>query len=52
MATLSCDLLEILLGGRVGIANLQKEALFADGLAVEFLDNLLADVAGLKTVER
>lgn len=43
------DTLQILLSWSVGIANLEEEALFADGLAVELSDDLIADLTALET---
>jgi hypothetical protein len=52
LTAFSGDTLQVLLGGGVGIANLQKEAFLADGLTVELLDDLFADVARLKAVNK
>jgi hypothetical protein len=46
------DALQVLLSRGIGIANLQKKALLANGLTVELLDDLFADVAGLKAMNR
>jgi hypothetical protein len=46
------DALQVLLSRGIGIANLQKKALLANGLTVELLDDLFADVASLKAVNR
>jgi hypothetical protein len=48
LSALSSDTLQVLLGGGIGIANLKEETLFADGLAMELLDNLFADITGLE----
>lgn len=49
LTTLSGDALQILLGRGVGIANLEKKSFLANWLAMKLLDDLLADVATLKT---
>jgi hypothetical protein len=46
------DALQVLLSRGIGIANLQKKALLANGLTVELLDDLFADVASLKAMNR
>ena len=51
LTAFSGDALQILLSRRVGVTNLQKEAFLANGLAVELLDDLFADVAALKAVK-
>lgn len=50
LTALGSDALQLLLRRRVGIADLHHEALFADGNAVESLDDLLADVTRLETL--
>ena len=50
LSTLSGDALEILLSRNVGIANLKEKALFTNGLTMELLDDLFADVTTLETV--
>jgi hypothetical protein len=52
LASLGSDALQVLLSRGIGIANLQKKAFLTNGLAVELLDNLFADIAGLKAVNR
>lgn len=49
LSTLSSNALEILLSRSVGIADLEQETLLANGLAVELPNDLLTDLAGLKT---
>jgi len=46
------DALQVLLSRGIGIANLQKKALLANGLTVELLDDLFADVASLKAMNK
>jgi hypothetical protein len=46
------DALQVLLSRGIGIANLQKKALLANGLTVELLNDLFADVASLKAMNR
>jgi hypothetical protein len=46
------DALQVLLSRGIGIANLQKKALLANGLTMELLDDLFADVASLKAMNR
>jgi hypothetical protein len=50
LTAFSGDTLEVLLSSGIGIANLQKKTLLANGLTMELLDDLLADVTGLKAV--
>ena len=52
MTAFSGDALQVLLSRGIGIANLQKKALLANGLTVELLDDLFADVASLKAMNR
>jgi hypothetical protein len=52
LTAFSGDALQVLLSRGIGIANLQKKALLANGLTVELLDDLFADVASLKAVNR
>jgi len=49
LTTLSGDTLQILLSRSIGIADLEEKTLFANRLAVELLDDLLADLAALET---
>lgn len=49
LSTLSRDALEILLSRSVGIANLEEKTLFTNGLTVELLDDLFADLTTLET---
>jgi hypothetical protein len=49
LSSFSGDSLEILLSWGVRIANLKEETFFANRLAVELLDNLLADLSGFET---
>lgn len=51
LAALCGDALKILLGRGIGIADLKKKALFADGLTMEVLDDLLAHITALKSRE-
>jgi hypothetical protein len=48
LSALSSYTLQVLLGRGIGIANLKEETFFADGLAMELLDNLFADITGLE----
>lgn len=48
LAALSGDALELLLGWRIGIANVDEEALLPNADAVEFVDDFVADIAGLE----
>jgi hypothetical protein len=48
LAAFSCNFLEVLLSRSVGIANLKQQTLFTDGLAMELIDDLFTDLAGLK----
>lgn len=48
LASLSGDLLQIFLRWRISIANLQKEALIANGLSMQRSDNLIADFTALE----
>lgn len=48
LTALSGDFLQVLLSWSIGIANLKEKTLITDWLAMEFADNLLADVAALK----
>lgn len=50
LAALGGNTLQLLLGRRISVANLHEEALFANGLAMVALDDLLADITGLETV--
>lgn len=50
LSTLSCDTLEILLSRSVCVANLKQKTLFANGLTMELLDDLVADITTLKTI--
>jgi hypothetical protein len=52
LTAFSGDALQVLLSRGIGIANLQKKALLANGLTVELLDDLFADVASLKAMNR
>jgi hypothetical protein len=51
LSAFSSDSLEILLSWCVCIANLEKKALFANGLAVELLNDFLADITALKSIQ-
>ncbi len=51
LSTLGGDTLQILLSRGIRVANLEEKTLFANGLAMEFLDDLLADISGLKSNE-
>jgi hypothetical protein len=51
LSTLRGDSLEILLSWSISIANLKKESLFADRLAMEFSDDLLTDLTRLKSAK-
>ena len=48
LTALSGDFLQVLLSWSVGIAYLKEESLITDWLAMEFADNLLADIAALE----
>jgi hypothetical protein len=48
LSALGCDTLEILLGRSIGIADLKEETLFTNGLTMELLDDLFADIATLE----
>jgi hypothetical protein len=48
LTALGSDALQLLLSRSVGIANLHGEAITLNGLAVELLDDLLANVTRLK----
>lgn len=48
LATLGGDTLELLLGRRVGVANLHQHALVSNGGTMVLLDNLLALLARLE----
>jgi len=50
LTAFGCNALQVLLSRGIGIANLQKKTFLTNGLAVELLDNLFADLAGLKAV--
>lgn len=50
LTALRGDSLQVLLGRSVGIANLEEETFLTNWLAMELLDNLLADVTALKAV--
>ena len=50
LSTLSCDALEILLSRRVCVANLKQKTLFANGLTMELLDDLVTNITTLKAV--
>jgi hypothetical protein len=52
LATFCGDTLEILLCSSVGVANLEKKAFLANGLTMELLDDLFADLTVLKAVHR
>jgi hypothetical protein len=45
------DSLQILLSRSIGIADLKKKTLLANGLAMELLDDLLADITRLEAIE-
>ena len=45
------DSLEILLSRGIGVADLEKKTLLANGLAMELLDDLLADITRLEAIE-
>jgi hypothetical protein len=45
------DSLEILLSRSIGVADLEKKTLLANGLAMELLDDLLADITRLEAIE-
>lgn len=49
LAALSSDTLQLLLRGRVRVANLHHEALLSDGNAVVVLNNFLTDFTRLET---
>jgi hypothetical protein len=51
LPTLRGDSLEILLGWGISITNLKKKPLFADRLAMELSDDLLADLTRLKSAQ-
>jgi hypothetical protein len=44
------DTLEILLGRSIGVSDLKEKALFADGLTMELLNDLLTDVTVLESM--
>jgi hypothetical protein len=48
LTAFSGDTLQILLSSGIGIANLEKKTLLANGLAVKLSDDLLADFATLE----
>lgn len=48
LTTFSGDTLEILLSRSIGISNLKEKTLFTNGLAMELLDDLFADIAALE----
>lgn len=48
LTALGGDALQILLSRSIGIANLEKETLLANGLAMELLDDLLTDITVLE----
>ena len=52
LAALSCNFLEVLLSGCVGITNLKQQTLFTNGLAMELFDDLFADIAALEASRR
>lgn len=52
LTALCCDTLEVFLGRGIGVADLEKETLFANGLAMELSDDLLADFAALESTEK
>jgi len=49
LSALRCDTLEVLLSRCIRIANLKQEALFANRLTMEFLDDLFTDLTSLET---
>ena len=49
LSTFGCDALEILLSRSVCVADLKKETLFTNGLTMELLDDLFADLTALET---
>lgn len=49
LTALSSDALQLLLSGSISVADLHQEALFANGLSMVALDDLLAKVTGLET---
>lgn len=48
LTAFSSDSLQILLSSGIGIANLEKKAFLANGLAVELSDDLFADITTLE----
>jgi hypothetical protein len=52
LAALSCDLFEVLLSGRIGIANLKQQPLFTDGLTMKLFNDLLTDSSGFEAIRR
>lgn len=52
LTTFRGDSLEVLLGRSVGITNLQKKTIIANGLSVELLDDFLADITRFKAAHK
>ncbi len=48
LAALSCDFLEVLLSGCVGIANLEQQSLFTNWLTMELFDDFFTNVTALE----
>ena len=51
LTTFGCDALQVLLSRSIGVADLEKKTLLANGLAMELLDDLLADITRLEAIE-